>query len=79
MASIYELTSIHAFNGNEEFSSLFISVWVSENNLGKRCSSSRFVNNILNNSLYISFSLGEIENSELGRSSSLRGIRLEEC
>jgi len=50
---------------------VLVLVGVSEDNLGKRSSTARIVNDFLDDSLDVPFSLGEVEGSELSRSDSL--------
>jgi hypothetical protein len=50
-SSVYELACEETFNSYEIFSSELVLVWVSENNFGKRCSSTWIMNDFLNYSL----------------------------
>jgi len=69
--SVDELTSEETLNGNEILSTVLVLVGVSEDNLGERSATARVVNNFLDDSLDVAFSLGEVEGSELSRSDSL--------
>jgi hypothetical protein len=69
--SVDELTSEHSLNGNEILSTVLVLVGISEDNLGERSATTRVVNNFLDDSLDVAFSLGEVEGSELSRCNSL--------
>ena len=51
---IDKLTGVEAFDSNEVFISVLELVWVSENNLGEGGSSTRVVNDFLDNTLDVS-------------------------
>lgn len=51
MSSVNELSGVHSFDSNEVFSSLLVSVWVFENNFGKRRSSTWVMHDVLDNTL----------------------------
>jgi len=57
---------------------LSISVGISELNLGEGSSSSRIVDDLLDDSLDVSISLSEIERSVLSRSLSVVSVSLED-
>jgi hypothetical protein len=69
---------VHSFYSYEEFSSLLEFVWVSEDNLGKRSTSSWVMDNILDNTLDVPVSFNIIEFSELSRSFSYMTISMED-
>jgi len=69
--SVDELTSEETLNGDEILSTKLVLVGISEDNLGKRSASTSIVHNFLDDSLDVTFSLGEVEGSELSRSDSL--------
>lgn len=53
-STIDKLTSVHAFNGDEIFNSLLVSVCISEHNLGERGTSTSIMNDVLDHSLDVS-------------------------
>jgi hypothetical protein len=59
------LSRIHAFGGDEVFGVLLVVINVSETDGGHWGASTAVVDNVLNNTLNIPFSLSEIEVSEL--------------
>jgi len=75
---IDELTGVHALDSDEILSVLLVFVLVSENDFGKRCATARIVNDVLHNSLDVSFPLSEVQCSESGWGDSLRGVGLED-
>jgi len=73
-----KLTGVHALHSDEILSVLLVFVLVSENDFGKRCATARIVNDVLHNSLDVSFPLSEVQCSETGGGDSLRGVGLED-
>ena len=54
LAGVNVLTGVHALDGHEVLSALFVFVLVSENDFGKRCATARIVHDVLHNSLDVS-------------------------
>jgi len=77
-ASVDKLSSVDALDSDEILSALLVFILVSENNFGEGCTSTGVVHDVLNESLDVAGSLGEIEGSETCRSNSLRGVGLED-
>ena len=83
VASVDELAGVHAFNCDEIFNSLLVSVCVPESHFGKWCSSTWIMNDVLHNSLdvsrpsklgafsYLPLSLNIVKSSESSRSHSV--------
>jgi len=65
------LAGVNAFSGDEEVFVLLVSVGVSEDNLGKRSTAARIVNNFLDDSLDVPLALSEVKSSELSGRDSL--------
>ena len=53
LAGVDVLTGVHALDGHEVLSALFVFVLVSEANLSKRCTSAGVVNNVPHNTLNV--------------------------
>jgi hypothetical protein len=71
LPSIDKLTSEHSFNSDEVLDSLLELVGISESDLGKRCTSSGIVDDVLDNTFEVTFLLLIIESSEFSRSDSM--------
>ena len=78
LAGVDVLTGVHALDGHEVLSALFVFVLVSEANLSKRCTSAGVVNNVPHNTLNVTLSLSVIDGSEARRSDSLASVGLED-
>jgi len=78
LTGIDEHTGVHAFNSNEILSIESISVLVSELDLSKWGSTSRIVNDILDDSLDVTLSLTKIKCSKFGWSNSLVSVCCED-
>jgi len=76
-SGVNKLSSVHSFDSDEVLNSLLVSVCISEDNFCKWGSSTWVMNDILDNSLNVSFSLNVVESSESSWSNSVCGSRLE--
>jgi hypothetical protein len=67
LASVDELSGVHALVGNESLGSVLEFVWVSENDSCKGSTTARVVDDLLDYTADVAMSLGEVELSELRR------------
>jgi hypothetical protein len=72
------LTSVSALSRQEVLVLVSIFVWVAELNLGEGCTSSRIMNNALDNTSNIAVSLGIVESSVVGGGNPSRLVCLED-
>jgi hypothetical protein len=77
LAGVDELAGVHALVGDEGLGLELESVWVAENDLGKRRTTSGVVDDVLDNAANVSVTLSIIEVSELCRCLVQAGIRRE--
>jgi len=77
-ANIEELTSVKAFSGDESLSIDLVLVRVSELNLSKRSTTTRIVDDLLDETLQVTVSLGEIVDAMSSRSLSVFVVALED-
>jgi len=77
-ATVDELSSVHTLNSDEILSMLLEFVGVSEADLGERGTSAGVVHDVLDNTLDVASTLGEIESSESSWRDSLGCVRLED-
>lgn len=78
LSGIDELTGVHAFVCNECLGSELVLVWITEDNLGQRSTTTRVVDDVLDYSPDVTMSLGVIEGSELGSTFTKSRVRLED-
>jgi hypothetical protein len=78
LTGIDELTSVHTFSGNEGLGAELVLVRVTEDNLGKGSTTSRIVNNLLDNTANVTMTFGKVENSKLGGTLTANGVRFED-
>jgi len=76
-SGVHKLSSVHSFDSDEVLNSLLVSVCISEDNFCKWGSSTGVMNDILDNSLNVTFSLNVVKSSESSWSNSVSGSRLE--
>lgn len=78
LATVYELTGIKAFGGNEELVLLLVSEWVTERHLGKWGAAARVVDDVGDDTLKVAIPLTEVEAAEASRSLAVVGVGLED-
>ena len=78
LTAVDELTSVHTLSSDEVSLNQLVSVWIAEDNTGDWSTSTWVVEDILDNSLDVTVSLGVIEGSQLGRSLSVSCHSLED-
>jgi len=66
LSGVDELSGVHALVGDESLSVELEAVWVSEDNLGERSTTSWVVDDVLYDTTDVTVSLGIVEGSELG-------------
>jgi len=74
LASVDELTSVHALVGDEGLGDLLEAVWMAERDLGQRRTTSSVVDDLLHHTSDVSMSLGVVESAELGRGLVKTGV-----
>lgn len=78
LSTVNELTSVHTLSGNHEFRVALETVGIHKLNLGKGGTSTRVVDDLLDDSTNVTVFLGIIEGTELGGSLAGTGVRLED-
>jgi len=78
LTAVDELTSVHTLGSDEVGLNQLVSVWVTEDNTGNWSTSTWVVEDILDNTLDITVSLGVVESSQLGSSLSVSSHSLED-
>jgi hypothetical protein len=78
LTSIDELTSVHSFNGEEMVVLKSVLIGVSEDNLGKGSTTAGIVDDLSDDTLDVTISFSEIEDSESGGSDSVMLVSLED-
>lgn len=68
---------VHSLDSNEVLSALFVSVLVSEDNLGERSTSAGVMDNVPHNTLNVTLSLSIIDSSEAGGRNSFTSVCFE--
>ena len=66
LTTVDELTSVHAFSGNDDLMTVTVFVGVFELNASKRSATARIVHDLLDYSANVSFSLSKIKSSVFG-------------
>ena len=69
------MAGVHALGGNEKLLSDFVAVRIAEVDNGEWCTTARIMNDIFDNSLDISITLGVVDGSELGSTLPALGVR----
>jgi len=64
LAARDRLTGVHSFGGDEQLLSQAIFIWITEGDDRQRCSSTRIVDDLLNDSFEKTISFGEVERSQ---------------
>jgi len=77
-AAVDEGAGVHTFCGDECFFTEFVAVWVTEDYLGKGCTSASVVDDVLYDTPDVSISFGEIEVAQTGRGFVVVRVRLED-
>ena len=77
LSAVNKLTSVSSLNSNEKEVVALITVCVLELHLSNWCSSSWFVNDILDDTLCVALTLSEVKCSQLARTNSILGVTLE--
>jgi len=78
LSSVDIHSCVHSFNGDEILSALFVFVLVSEANLCERGTSAGVVNNVFDDTLYVTLSLSVVEGSEASWGNTLAGVSFED-
>jgi hypothetical protein len=71
------LAGVHALDCDEKLSVLLVFVLVFEDNLSEGSATARVMENVSDDTLDVSFALGEIQSSEAGWCHSLAGVSPE--
>lgn len=77
LSSVDVHSSVHTLDGDEVLSALFVSVLVSEDDLGERSTSTSVVNDVSDNSADVALSLSVVDSSEAGWRNSFTGVCFE--
>ena len=77
LAAVNELTSVHALGGYEKLLLQTMLVAVAELNNGEGGTTTRIVNNVLDDTLHVSVALSKVERAELGSALPVLGVGLE--
>lgn len=78
LSAVDVLSSVHSFGGNEKLLVDTVLVWVSEVDTSKRGTTSRIVDDLLNQTSKVAIALRIIEGSEASRTFSVVDERLED-
>ena len=78
LSAVDELSTVHTFGTEEQFIVTLVSVVVHELNTAHRSASTRVVHDLLDGSSDVTLLLGVVKRSELDRSLSGAGVRLED-
>merc|ERR1719384_840591 len=77
LASVDKLASVHALRGNEGLRLQLVTVWVTECDLSKGSTTTRIVNDVLDNTLDVAMTLSIIDSPQKSSSLPVLGVCLE--
>jgi len=78
LPAVNELASVHALRGNHEFSVTLVAVCVQELNLGHRSSTSRIVEDLLDDTTDIAATFGVVDGTKFDSTLASADVRLED-
>jgi len=78
LAAVNEGSGVKTLGSDESFLAKSVTIWVAEDDTGKRCPTARVVNDFLDDTTYVSISLCEVESAKFGRCLVVVSVRLED-